>query len=110
MASDSPVLSDQTSRTIVHGRLQRIRGMITDEDSWEQIENALATAVDVAKDVEAERDRLHGERDRLQAMFTAGAADYERLRAGVSYVRGMCSDGEPLELIDAKLGEILNGD
>lgn len=36
-------------------------------------------------------------------------AELDQLRAGVQWVRGMCSDGEPLEVIDAKLGEILNG-
>jgi hypothetical protein len=35
--------------------------------------------------------------------------EVDRLRAGISWVRGMCTDGEPLEVIDAKLGEILNG-
>jgi hypothetical protein len=40
---------------------------------------------------------------------TEASEEVERLRAGISWVRGMCTDGEPLEAIDAKLGEILNG-
>ena len=36
-------------------------------------------------------------------------AEVGRLRAGISWVRGMCTDGESLVAIDAKLGEILNG-
>lgn len=36
------------------------------------------------------------------------SAEVELLRAGIQWVRGMCSDREPLEAIDAKLGEILS--
>jgi len=45
-------------RMIVHGKLQRIRGMVSDGDDWERIDQALADAVEVAKDVEFERDTL----------------------------------------------------
>lgn len=39
--------------------------------------------------------------------FTDEQRELGRLRAGISTVRGMCTDGEPLEVIDAKLGELL---
>lgn len=37
------------------------------------------------------------------------ADDAARLRAGVQWARGMCTDGAPAEEIDAYLGEVLNG-
>jgi hypothetical protein len=46
--------------------------------------------------------RIAGEIGRLRV-------ERDRYRAGIQWVRGMCSDGEPLEAIDAKLGGILDG-
>ena len=41
--------------------------------------------------------------------FSDVTAERDRLRAGISWARGMCSDGEPVEKIDAYLGELLDG-
>jgi hypothetical protein len=48
----------QTSGRTVHGVLQTIRGMCSDECSHVLIDQALAAAVELAKDIEAERDWL----------------------------------------------------
>lgn len=47
-----------------------------------------------------EWDHLKGECDDL-------AADVERLRAGIQWARGMCSDTEPWTKIDTYLGGLL---
>jgi hypothetical protein len=44
--------------------------------------------------------RIENERDELQA-------EVDRLRAGIQWARGLCSDGEPHEKIDAFLGGLL---
>jgi hypothetical protein len=52
------------SMKIVHGMIQTARGHLTDED-YLACEEVLGRAVDVAKDIEAERDHLAAEIDVL---------------------------------------------
>lgn len=58
----------------------------------------------------AQAERWRGERDAYHAATKDWMAEVERLRAGISWVRGLCSDGEPLDVIDAKLGDLLGGE
>jgi hypothetical protein len=86
----------------------------------------LVVSVEDVEEARAERDRLRAENERLKEegdAFTVtgdeldraldraekAEAENEHLRAGISWVRGMCSDEEPHAEIDYMLGEILAG-
>jgi hypothetical protein len=60
-------MTDRPSALIVHGVLQNVRGMHADGRPAREIDAALARAVDIAKDIEAERDHLRALVSRLPA-------------------------------------------
>jgi hypothetical protein len=68
----------------------------------------LAEAHEELELVSDQRDRVARMADEYEAERDGLKGENARLRAGISWVRGMCSDGEAIEAIDAKLGEILN--
>lgn len=92
--ADSPVNSDRKTRVLVHPLLQTARGSLVDED-YADVERLLGLAVDRAKDLEAEVERLREavewrENERRNALI-----DNQRLRAEVERLK------EALEFIAA---------
>ena len=73
-------------RSLVHPLIQTARGHVVDQD-WLAAERTLSRAVDVAKDLEAEVERLRAERgyalrdaELARARADANHAEVERLR------------------------------